>query len=159
MVGVQSEMERGISGVLMALGRPHMITGSGFLDNGLVTSPEQLVIDDEAIRFLKRIRTPIEIDAESLAIDVVEGAISDQGDVITEQHTLDHLRAGALMDGGLDQWNPETRQADGSSRVDLFERAHESVEEILGTHHVEPFDHALENEIERIVSEAERDWR
>ena len=50
--GGQAEMEKVFSGLLMALGRHHLITGAGTLDNSLITGPELLVVDHEAIRFI-----------------------------------------------------------------------------------------------------------
>ena len=150
MPGGQVAMEKTFSGMLMALGRPFMVTGGGMLNNALVTSPEQLVIDDELIRFLTRIRRPIAIDEEAIGVDVLKQAMAEEGNLIARDHTVNHLRAGELMECGLDQW--AHAGADEKEKApDLFERAHAKVVKILRTHEVEPFDPALQREIDRII--------
>ena len=152
--GAQASMEKTFSGLLMALGRPYLITGGGLLDNALTTSPEQLVIDNEAIRFIKRICQPIDIDDEAIAVDVLKRSISGDGCFIADSHTLKHLHAGEMLECGLGQWVSYSEwEADGAR--DLFDRAHVKVEEILNSHRVPPFDRSTETEINKIVSRAE----
>lgn len=147
MPGIQATMERTLSGLLMALGHAHMITGSGLLHNGLVTSPEQLVIDDEVIRFLKRIQRPIPIAEESLGIGALLEGMAGSGTMVAEEHTLRHLRAGEIHQAGLGQW---TLGAQGDA-LDLFDLAHTRVEEILASHTVAPFDARTEARIQGIM--------
>ena len=128
--GIQSAMEKTFSGLLVALGRPHMITGSGILDNSLVTSPELLVIDHEAIRFIKRICKPITVDEDSIGIDVLIKGMQESGSLIAEEHTLHFLKDGELLDCSLDQWESlEKWEEDG--KPDLLDKAHKKVEQIL----------------------------
>ena len=151
-VGAQSAMEKAFSGLLIALGHCHMITGSGILDNALVTSPELLVVDHEAIGVLKRIRKPIVIDEEAIGVDVLMRAMRESGTFMAEEHTLKYFREGELMDCGLNQWGSfDQWQRDG--KPDLLDRAHKKVEEILKSHEVEPFEAGVDREIERVQSE------
>ena len=152
--GGQASTEKIFSALPLALGRAHMITGGGILANALVTSPEQLVIDDEAIRFLRRICKPIAIDEESLAVDVFINAMRDEGTLLADEHTLKHVRAGDLLDAGLGQWASPT---DGEKQgfPDLVDRAHAKVEQILASHSVAPWDQRLEKEIDGIINECE----
>lgn len=154
MPGGQVTMEKTFSGLLMALGRPFMVTGGGMLDNALVTSPEQLVIDNETVRFIRRIRQPITITEESIGIEALKEGMANSGSLLLEEHTIKHLRAGELMECGLDQWqyDQESRKEDSPN---LFERSHLKVQEILSSHAVQPFEPSLEKEINRILSESE----
>jgi trimethylamine---corrinoid protein Co-methyltransferase len=147
--GIQVTMEKAFSGLLMALGRPFMVTGGGMLKNALVTSPEQLVIDNEAIRFLRRIRRPIAIDEPTIGIDTLIRGMKG-GSLLMEGHTIEHLRKGELMQCGLGQWNGNSG-LESAPAPDLLERAHSKVEEILASHKVEPFDPSLEREIDKII--------
>ena len=154
--GAQAQLEKTLGGALMALGRPHMITGSGILANALVTSPEQLAIDHETARFLTRVRQPIEVTDEALGVDVLAAAVAESGrDVLllAEDHTVEYLRKGELLDAGLGQWSPVP---DDAPDRDLFDLAHEVVEKTLAEHTVEPFEAAMEKRIGEIISEAER---
>jgi len=149
--GIQATMEKLFSGIVFGLNNPYMITGGGHLQNSLITSPEQLVIDEEMIRFLQRIRRPITIDEESIGVDVVKQAIRS-GSVLSEDHTVRHLRSGELLDCGLGQW--ETQGDD--EFVDLLPRAHEKVEQILADHTVEPYEPAVQRQINRILADCEQ---
>jgi len=152
-VGAQCMMEKGYSGLLLALGRPHMITGSAQIDNAMTTSPEALVIDAEAIRFLRRIREPIAVDEEAIAVDVLADAM--QGStafLLAEEHTLKHLQAGEVMDCSLGQWMSYSQWEDAGA-PDLYELAHKRVEELLQTHTPAPFDPGVEKRIEQIFAE------
>ena len=150
--GGQVTMEKTFAGILMALGRPFMVTGGGMLNNALVTSPEQLVIDDETIRFLKRIRQPIAIDEESIGVDVLKKAMAEDGNLIVREHTIKHLRAGELTECGLGQWGLD-RGPGKEKAPDLFELAHRKVEKILASRVVPPFEPAVEKEVNRILAE------
>ncbi len=136
--GMQSAMEKAFSGLLIALGRHHMITGSGTLDNSLVTSPELLVIDHEAISFIRRIVKPIEITADSVGIDALIKAIAESGTMMAEDHTLRFVKAGELMSCSLDQWDSLT-DWEQKGKLDLLDVAHHRVNEILACHSVPPF--------------------
>jgi trimethylamine--corrinoid protein Co-methyltransferase len=145
--GIQSAMEKTFSGLLMALGRRHMITGSGILDNSLVTSPELLVVDNEAIRFIKRICAPIAIDEEAIGIDVLIRGMRENGTLMAEEHTLRYLKQGEMMDCGLDQWD-SLQKWEQEGMPDLFDKAHKKVEEILAGPSLMPFEPRVEKAIE-----------
>lgn len=147
----QSAMERNFAGLLMALGHPHMLTGSGILDNGLLTSPEQLVIDDEAIRFIKRMRQPVVIDDDTLGFEALRHGMETMGSLLAERHTASHLRKGALVSANLGQWDSYSQWKEAGS-PNLIDRAHEKVKDILATHTVRPFDAPTETAIQKIVS-------
>jgi len=152
--GDQAEFEKTIGGMLIALGRPHMVTGSAMLDNALVTSPEQLVIDHERARFLKRIRQPIEITQDAIGVDVLKQAMIGADVVLlAEDHTLQYMRKGELLDAELGQWGHGT---DAASSPDMFDMAHKVVEQTLAEHSVEPFHPALQKQIDAIVEETEQ---
>jgi trimethylamine:corrinoid methyltransferase-like protein len=144
---MQAAMEKTFSGLLIALGHPYMVTGGGILDNALVTSPEQLIIDNEAIHFIRRICKPIQIDEETIGMDSFREGIRTSGHLLGEDHTVRYLRAGDILNCGLRQWFPSS---DEESFLDLYERAHGKLEETIGSHRVEPFDPITEHEIRKI---------
>ncbi len=152
MCGAQAEMEKLLSGLPMIMSRPHMITGSAILDNAMLTSPEQLVIDNETIRLVKHVLRPIEVTAESIGVDAIMEAMPTQGTMLAEEHTINYLRKGELVDCGLDQWEGYDEWL-SKGAPDLFERAHEKVEEILAKRVDELFPPGLEEEIDRILDE------
>ena len=158
-VGDQAEMVNMFSGVVLALGKPHVVTGSGMLDNGLTHSLEQLLIDNEAIRFIKRIRREMTISEETIGIDALKKGMKSTGTLLAEEHTLKYMREeGEMLDCGLNQWVNSYTQWEDEGKPSLYDRAHEKVEEILCSHHVEAFDRLLENEINRILEDIESNF-
>ena len=150
--GLQAAMEKSLGGLLLSLGRVHMVTGPGILDNAMVTSPELLVVDHELIRFLKQIRRDIPFDQDAIGVDMAMRGFRERGALLGEKHTVEYLRAGELVAAGLDQWLSQ-EQWEGEGRPDMLRTAHDRVQEILGSHTVPGFDPALERELDRIVEE------
>ena len=124
--GGQAEMEKVFSGLLMALGRHHLITGAGTLDNSLITGPELLVVDHEAIRFIKRIVQPIPIDEQAIGIDALISEMKPGGTMMASEHTLEYMRQGAMVDCSLDQWG-SLHQWEQAGQPDLLDAAHKKV--------------------------------
>lgn len=71
---------------------PSILCGSGGLELGLIASLDQLVIDNEIYRFIRRIRTGFEIDEAHLAAEVIE-RVGSGGNYLTDPHTIQYLRA------------------------------------------------------------------
>jgi trimethylamine:corrinoid methyltransferase-like protein len=81
-----------------------------------------------------------------------------QGSLIAEEHTLEHMKKGAIIGCGLNQWNNLGQNREDNGKYDMFERAHKKLKEILASHRVEPFNAKLEEELNRIVKDAEAQW-
>jgi trimethylamine--corrinoid protein Co-methyltransferase len=153
--GAQAVLEKVMGGLLLALGRAHMVSGPGVLDSALATSPEQLVVDNEIARFIRRVRQPIAIDERSLAVDATLRVLRGGGTFLAEEQTLELLRSGELLDASLGQWMP-LEEWERRGRPDLLDLAHERVVEILASHRVPGFEPGLERRIEQIIAHAFR---
>ena len=149
--GVQATMEKIFSGMLMCLGQPYMVTGGGILENALTTSPDQLVIDNEAARFIKRIRKPMEVTEDALGLTALAEGMKTSGHVMGEEHTIRYLKRGELLDAGLGQWSAPGVMEE--TVTDLLERAHHRRMQILATHHVPPFEPAVDREIRKLLGD------
>jgi len=157
--GDQAEMEKMLSGLALSLGRPHVVTGSGMLDNGLTHSLEQLIIDHEAIRFIKRIRRGMSVSRETIGMDALINALASNGTMLAEEHTLKHMRnEGEMLDCALGQWESSYTQWEDHGKPSLYDRAHARAAEILDSHQVPGFDHLLEKEIRRLLGEIEKSF-
>ena len=154
-IGAQSAMEKTFGGLLLALSHPHMITGAGMLDNAMCTSAEQIVIDHEATRFLRRILKPIAVDAEAVGVDAIVRAMrSGEGSLLTDDHTVKHLLAGEVLDCSLGQWTWSAyEQWEKAGGPDLFDQAHKKVLEVLEGHEATPLGGEVERAIAGILAE------
>lgn len=148
--GAQAQSEKLFSALALCMGNPHMVTGGGILDDALTTSMEQLVIDDEMIRFIKRLRKPILIDKESIGIEAIKEGMTEYGCLLAEEHTTAHIRFGEMLDCGLKQWDSYSGW-EAKGKPDLYDLSHEKAMDILASHKVIDFEPALKKEIERIA--------
>jgi trimethylamine--corrinoid protein Co-methyltransferase len=63
----------------------------GYLESGLTTSPEMIVLCDETISMVQRFTQGFSLDSTSLALDVID-QVGPDGDYLTSRHTLKHFR-------------------------------------------------------------------
>ncbi len=90
----------------------------------MVFSPEQLVIDDETMRWIGRYLQGIRVSEDALAVDLI-AAIGPGGFYADQEHTATHFRQELLHAGLIRGHLPE-------EPVELRERARQKVREILG---------------------------
>jgi trimethylamine--corrinoid protein Co-methyltransferase len=127
---------------------PDIVLGLGGL--GGTTSPEAMVIDNEIVDYALRFAQGIEVNEETLAVDVIDKA-GPGGHFLGEKHTLKHFRERWMP--RLDVDSLETWEKKGVKS--LGELAHEKVKEILATHKPTPLPEDVDREISRILKRAE----
>ena len=106
----------------------NVIWGVGQLESQLTFSLEQAVMDNEAIGQLKRVRRGIEVNKESIALDLIK-QVGLAGDFLSTEHTLDNFKKELVFPelvfrGKRDSW-------DNAGSKDLLEMAEAKVKEIL----------------------------
>jgi len=123
----------------------------GYLDSGMTNSIEQIVICDEIIAYTKQFRKEVEVNEETLALDVIN-KIGPDGDFISSKHTLKHFR---------EDWYPklfERRNYEGWKKAGgktMRQRAQEKALDILEHHTPEPLPLDTQNALNQIVAEAD----
>jgi trimethylamine--corrinoid protein Co-methyltransferase len=139
----QAIMEATLSLFYATLRGGNMIHDLGYLESGLTGSLELVVICDENISWLKASMNGLEINDETLALDVIhEHALS--GDFLGAEHTLRHVREG-WQPRLVDRRNFEQWMARGG--LSMRERARAKIDEILSA---EPR-HILSPDVERRI--------
>ena len=78
---------------VLRTGAQYVLHAAGILSSFNCFSPEKFVIDDEVIGGIRVARRPIEVDDETLALDVVKAA-GPGGTVLGQAHTRRHARDG-----------------------------------------------------------------
>jgi trimethylamine--corrinoid protein Co-methyltransferase len=123
----QAIMEATLSLFYATLRGGNMIHDLGYMESGLTGSLELLVICDENVSWLKASMKGLEINEETLALDVIhEHALS--GDFLGAEHTLRHVREG-WQPRLVDRHNYEQWMASGG--MSMRERARAKIDEIL----------------------------
>lgn len=129
----------------------------GYIEYGMTTSWESLVICDDIIGMVRRAARGILVNDETLGMDAFD-EVGPSGHFLTTQHTKKWFKrefydtwdhTSSLMDRRrYDNW-----AADGKKR--LFDRANEKVKDILENYEPEPLPQDAAKKIEEIVKRAE----
>ena len=85
----------------------------GILEDFNCVSYEKLIIDNEMIGMVKRIRRGIEVNDDTLAFDVIE-EVGPQGEFLTTDHTFDFFRQEFFFPKVSDRTTPEEWESKGS---------------------------------------------
>ena len=150
----QTGYERMANMLLPALAGAHGITSLGCLRSYLTTSPEQLVIDDEIAGMILRGLRGIEVNVETLALDVIR-KVGPVGNFLCEKHSLRHLRKELYIPELADRKTLEEWRKSGAK--DIIRRAKEKVQRILEAHKPEPLEKEAQEELRKIVRDAEKE--
>jgi trimethylamine---corrinoid protein Co-methyltransferase len=127
LVDGQAAAEAALTLMSETLNGGNLIHDLGYLESGLSGSLAQLAICEEIVSWLKHYIAPVEVNAETLMLDLIDEK-GPEGSFITHEHTLNHFREHwypkLFERGNYSQW-----QKAGSKSLD--ERASEQVEKIL----------------------------
>jgi len=137
---------------MVALAGANLIYGSGMTESGVTFDYGQLVMDNEFARMIKFSVAGIPVSDEMLMVDDIHrvGAFSD---FLSLDSTYAHMREQSQPQL-LDRRVREEWEADGST--DLYTRCAAKAREIIETHHPEPVDPAVVEEIRAIVARADQ---
>lgn len=141
--------QRLANALLPALAGADILSGVGTAGSGLVGAAEIAVVDDEIIRLLKQITQGFQVNAETLAFDLMKEVIPRDGIFLGEKHTVEQMRAGAL-------WIPAQWMAGETPAAapDLVARARARARTLSQQHEVEPLPESVLAELDEIMAEA-----
>ena len=153
-VDVEYGYEKAANGLICALAKPSILSGMGQLGGGVYGSYESLIVDHEIVGFLWRLLDGLNVDEDTLGVEVVKDAMGG-ADFVTHPSTLVHLRGGqywspALSDNlGLDEWT-------ALGKPGALSRARETAKEILSSHRVPALSPDAEARLKAVMMEAEQ---
>jgi len=145
--------ERGTSLISNALAGVSEIGAIGGLNNGIMISPELIVLDNELFSFARRFLEGFDINAETIALDAIHRQ-GCKGKFLEDDHTFQHLHREMRFKPMLFDWQPIVEQAiEGKT---IFQRARETFKIIQQTHEVPPLDADKQNELNLIIASAKK---
>jgi trimethylamine--corrinoid protein Co-methyltransferase len=151
--GDQAAFEKTLTGVAAAMSGASLLVGIGGLETGLTFDFGQAVLDDEIVRMIKHLKHGIEVNAESLSVDLIH-EIGHSGNYLSHDTTLSKMRS--LSHTHLfDRSNREDWEING--KPDSYARALARAIEILDTHQPEPLPSGAAEHIRSIVEDAEKE--
>jgi len=151
----QAGYERALQVLTNALAGVNFIHLSvGMMEQMLLASYEQCVIDDEILGAAFRIARGVEVNEETLALEVIR-EVGPGGNFLAHEHTARNLRR--------EFWFPKVTNRETYPRwmaaggKDMRQRANARARQILATHHPRPLTSQQEQEIDRIAKAAQ-EW-
>ncbi len=137
--------------LMAALSGANLIHDVGFIESGISTSLLQLVIGDEVIGQVRQIIKGIEVNKETLAVDLIE-KVGPGGNYIVEEHTFENFKTSWWFPTLFNRRRYDFWLAEGEP--DLAELARKKLKGILENHHPEKLRKKVEEKIHHIVEKA-----
>ncbi len=127
----QATLESAMASFIATMSGANLNHDVGYLNFGLTGSLEMMVIGDEIISMIRRMKQGILVNEETLAVNVIR-EVGHDGHHLVHPHTLKHLRGTQwrpklISRKGYEQWEQE-----GS--LTLLHRARKKLQRILETH-------------------------
>jgi trimethylamine--corrinoid protein Co-methyltransferase len=151
VVDQQAGIEAALTLMTDALCGGNIVHDLGYLESGLSGSLAQLVICDEIVGWLEHFVRGVEINDETLALDLID-EVGPDGQFLDSDHTLEHFR---------ERWYPGLFERDNYNGwlarggKTLGQRAAERVDAILAEHKPEPLPDDVAGAVHAIVERAE----
>lgn len=151
LVDQQAAAEAALTLFTDALFGANLVHDLGYLESGLSGSLAQLVICDEIVSWLEAFMKGIEINDETLALDLID-EIGPDGQYLDNEHTYENFRK---------RWYPSLFEREdyenwmNKGSKDLRERAVEKVSDIMANNKPAPLDKDAAKAIQGIIERAE----
>jgi len=119
----------------------------------MTASLVELVIDDELCKAMITSIRGVEVNDETLALDVVHN-VGPGGHYLAQKHTMNHFMKEQFIPELIDRSGYEEWKKNGEKS--LVDRAKEKVKKILKEHSVPPLDKDIQKELHNIIKRAEK---
>jgi len=145
----QSTFERTYMTMLAGFAGANVLVGAGMIQQSLVISHEQLVIDSEINNTVVKALEGIKIDQSRLASEVI-ARIGPGGNFLEDPHTIEFLRTERYTPSLLYRDSRENWSASGSKK--FVDRAKDIAMTIIREHEPEPMPDNIEKKLNDYVS-------
>ncbi len=148
----QAMIEGSLSCFFSALTGGDLTHDVGYTESAMTGSVFQLAAMDEAIGYSRRITRGIEVNDDTLAVDVIHN-VGPNGHYLREQHTRRHFKTEFWYPKLHDRHNFE--EWDAMGRMTMKDRTVARVQDILATHQPSSIKPETQAVIDQVLAEAE----
>jgi trimethylamine--corrinoid protein Co-methyltransferase len=148
---IQSGYERALNAIIPALVGADELSGIGEMAGGIFSSNAQMVIDNDIMGMILRLRKGFIVDDDSLAVEIIVNVMNDKRNFLSERHTKKFLHAGELWEGKLHLTENSWDLWQQAGKPDAPHRAQKLAEEILSKHEVYPITPEQDKELDKIM--------
>jgi trimethylamine---corrinoid protein Co-methyltransferase len=153
----QCGYEKAIIALVAALSGINLQLVQGAIHGELTHHPVQAIIDDDLVGMIGRFLEGVEVNDETLALDVITETGPIPGEFLSKGHTRKWWRREQYVPQVADVWTyPEWQKRGKKSCVQY---AKEKMEEILATHKPTPLPANQEKDIEKILEDARKFYK
>lgn len=153
---IQSGYESMATTMLCALaGCNYIHDAAGLIESGMSISYEQYVIDNDILGMCMRAVKGIEVNDETLAVDVIK-EVGPAGNYLSHDHTIMNMKKEFFYNKVSDRNTRARWEKDGA--IDAREKARRMAKEILGSHKPLFIDQEIEKEILSTIPGMVKDW-
>jgi len=150
----QAGMEAGITLVCGALAGADIFGHLGICGVDQASSLDMLVMQHELIGYVERLMHGIDLDEETLGLEVIE-EVGPGGSFMDQEHTARHFRSELWFPKLLDRQFYDAWMNGGAKT--MGQRCREEKGRLLKEHQPEPLPEGLDREIERVLAAARRE--
>jgi len=151
----QAGVEKGTSLLAGALAGADTFGHCGICGTDHAGSLVWLYLDNEVMEYVRRIVRGFEVNADTLATEVVR-QVGPGGNFLAEEHTVEHFRKELWLPGTA--WTRESWDAwAGGGKRSMAERIKDEVKRILDSHKPEPLQPETAKQVDSIVKAAKRE--
>jgi len=154
-IDAQNAFERGLNATIPALAGADELSGIGEMEAGVMGSYAQMVLDNEIVGSILRLRKGLSADVEHLAVEIIGNVMNGTRNYLGQKHTLKHLRAGEVALTKLAERNSWDTWEEKLERKQMADHAVDEAERLLREHVVPPLEPQQEKELDRIMAAAE----
>jgi len=150
----QAGAEIALSCLMGGLSGANLIHDAGYLESGMTSSYESILLNDEIIGEVKQILKGIEVNTETLAVDVID-KVGPGGNFLVEEATLKNFKK---------IWYPKYLDRQryhawvDSGKKTLFDKLNIGAKKILKEYTPEPVSSKIKERIEEIIRKRENDF-
>jgi len=156
-IDFQSSYERAIGALTRVVSGTHIMCLHGALHGELTWSPILAILDDDMAGMIGRFIQGVEVDDETLALDLINQVGPIPGNYLNTAHTRQWWKKEQFVPKAADRLTyPEWMK---TGKRDCIDYAKQRMEEILATHKPIPLTSSQEEEIERILNKAREYYR
>lgn len=155
LVDQQAALEAAISCLTAALSGANLVHDVGYTEYGSTGSLEMVVMVNEIIGLVRRIIEGIDVNPETLALDVIR-AVGPGGHFLMEEHTFKYFKRESFIPSEIiDRQRYDAWVASG--KKDLGQRVRDKIKAIVEGHKPEPLEEAIKKKLAEIVERAEQE--
>lgn len=153
VVDAQAGLDAGFQILMGELSGAQLIHDVGYLDSGLCSSMEMVILCNEMIALARRVSRGVEVTPETLAIDVVD-EVGPGGHFMQTDHTVENFRKELwfpqmIVRGTYGQWEAQGKQ-------DMTQRLNAKARDIMVNHKAAPIPADVREKMDKILKERER---